>query len=82
MRQYLWECALSCWNGFQFSFPTLLSYIIVSLFLQYGHQFHSDASSESVGDLSVASYAIATFIGAACAAAWSWSRRSSLALTC
>ncbi len=59
---YIYQALLSFWNGFQFSFPAVLSYIGVAVMLRYGLISHH-GGAVTPGDLAVASSVIVSFIG-------------------
>ena len=62
---YIFQAVLSVWNGFQFSFPTLLSYVAVAIMLRMGSTSFLNPYGDQVitpGDLAVASGVIAGFI--------------------
>lgn len=66
---YLFEGVLSFWNGFQFSFPTILSYILIVIMMKAGLTSYftsptdDDPTGTNPGDLAVASGVIVSFIG-------------------
>jgi hypothetical protein len=54
---------MSFWTGFMFGFPTLLSYIVLALALQYRRVLGSHVSG-SFGDLYTYSSVVSQFVGA------------------
>lgn len=61
---YLFQCILSFWSGFQYAFPTILSYITVAMLLRFGYtkELNPAGGDISPGDLAVASGTIVGFI--------------------